>query len=480
MSTTSIRRKVLLGVLWNSIEKIGMQGGQFIIGIVLARILTPRDFGAISMLTIFIVISNLLFESGLNKALIQKDNKSVADFSTVFIFNVLCGVLLYVILFFGSTLVADFYNFPELRSVSRILCLTIIFNSVTNIHIVYYTNRVDFKFIAKVNLISTLISGLVAIGFAFGGFGVWSLVALHVTRSFVNLVFFGIFSKLKLNIKFSKKSFSELYQFGYRLVLAGIYSKVLEHTYDVVIGKVYSAINLGYYSRAKSFTEFTSGTLSNIIQQVSFPVLASIKGEKERMINFYKNTIQMTAFINFPALTLLSILADPIVRILLTEKWLFTIPLLQWIAFTRFFYPICAINLNILNVIGRSDLFLKVDLIKFPITVIPMVISFFISVKAMVIAQVIVGVLSFFVNAYLPGKFYSYGALKQLKDLGAIIISTFCMGIVVFTLTALVDNSIYKLIIGFFSAICSYLIFIYIFNARVVTNLYNFLMSKTN
>ena len=418
----------------------------------------PADFGLIGMLSIFIVLSQTLVDSGMGTGLIQKKNRTDFDFSTVFVFNLVISIFLYSILFVTAPAIANFYDSPQLVLLTRVLGINIIINSLAVVQYSKLTISIDFKTIAKVNVISVVLGGLMAIYFANFGFGVWALVIQQITRSLIYVLMLWFLSKWKLSLFFSKQSFKNLFDFGSKLLIARIYAQILNNVYNIIIGKVYSASELGYYTNAKNYSDITAGTITGILQQVTFPILASLQDDKKRMISVYSRIIRMTAFFIFPIMTLLALLADPFIRLVLTEKWLPTVVLLQWLSFARMVSPISSVNMNILNAVGRSDLFLKVDLSKFPLLVLTLIITIPLGVKAMVIGHVVMAILAFFINAYMPGKLFGYGALSQLKDMIPIFISTVIMDLTVFVVIIFIENLFLKLILGGISGIISYLV----------------------
>ncbi len=448
MTTPSLKSKATKGILWNAVEKFSVQAGSFVIGIVLARILIPEDFGLIGMLSIFIAISQSFIDSGMGAGLIQKKNRTEIDFSTVFVFNFLVSTLFYVVLFFSAPLIADFYNTPQLVLLTRVLTINIIINSLAIVQRTRLTINIDFKTIAKVNVVSVISGGVFGVYFAYNGFGVWALVIQNLIRTSITVIMFWVLSKWKPSLLFSKQSFKELFGFGSKLLIAGLYAQTLNNIYNITIGKAYSSSELGFYTRAKTFAETSAGTVTGILQQVTFPILASLQDDKKRLVSVYRRLIKMTAFFIFPVMTLLALLADPFIRLLLTEKWMPAVPLLQWMCFARIFYPISIINMTILSAIGRSDLFLKVDLSKLPLIVLALIITIPLGVKAMVIGHVVTSGISFFINAYLPGRLFGYGPISQLKDMIPVFISTAVMALVVFTLTSLLENPLLKLVVG--------------------------------
>ncbi|MDA3852619.1 MAG: lipopolysaccharide biosynthesis protein, partial [Bacteroidales bacterium] len=456
MTVSSLKHKATKGFLWSFLEKFSVRGGQVAIGSVLARLLTPSDFGLIAMLTIFINISHSLVDSGLRKSLVQKQECEKVDFSTVFVFNLLTGIVLYGILFIIAPLIALFYDKPELINLLRVLGITLVFEALNIVQSAKLIIALDFKTIAKINVISVFFGGGVGILAALYGLGVWALVIQISARVLSCVVLFWFLGDWKLSLKFSFVSFKQLFRFGSNILLAGIYAEFMNNLNNIFIGKYFSASFLGFYSRARNFTHLASDTVSQAMVQVTFPVLSSLNNEKDRMLSVFKQALRMSAFSIFPILTLLSLLAEPIVRVLLTDEWLPVVPLLQWMAFSRIMYPMSALNINLLNAIGRSDLFLKVDLLKFPLNIIVLLITLPISVKAMVIGQVVYFLVEYFFNAYFIGKFYSYGGIKQVKDILPTIMSTIVMAACTLYSISFVDLPSLKLFVGVSVAFISY------------------------
>ena len=435
-------------MIWSAADKFASQGGQFVIGVVLARLLMPEDFGLIGMLSIFIAISQSLIDSGMGSGLIQKKNRTDIDFSTVFVFNFIVSILIYGILFFSAPLIADFYNIPQLAFITRVLTINIVVNSLAIVQRSKLIINLDFKTIAKVNVVTVFLGGAIGLFFAYKGLGVWALVIQRISRSVISVIMFWILNKWSPSILFSKQSFSELFGFGSKLLISGLIGNIFNNTYNIAIGKAYSAAELGFYTSAKGFVELSAGTVTGILHQVTYPILATLQDDRKRMAHVFRRLIKMSTFFIFPSMTLLALLADPFIRLVLTEKWLPVVPLLQWMCFAKIFYPISAINMNILNAMGRSDLFLKIDLSKLPMALIALVITIPLGLKAMVIGHVVTSFLAFFINAYYPGKYFGYGALRQLNDILSIMIATLLMAASVFFIIYFVNILWLKLLVG--------------------------------
>ena len=480
MTNHSLKAQATRGMLWSTVDKFAVQAGQFIVGIVLARILMPEDFGLIGMLSIFLALSQVFIDSGMGSGLIQRQDRTNADYSTVFVFNFVVSVCFYLILFFTAPLIARFYDQPLLTLLTRTLGLNLIINSLAIVQRSKLTIAIDFKSIAKVNVIGVALGGTAGVVTAILGFGVWAIVIQTLVSSVATVSSLWLFSKWNPSIVFSKESFKTLFGYGSKLLLAGLYAQTLNNIYNITIGKAYPAGQLGYYTRTKQFAEITAGTVSSILQQVTFPILASVQHDKARLISIYSRLIKMTAFFIFPSMTLLALLAKPLILILLTDKWAAVIPLLQWMAFARIIYPISVINMNILNAIGRSDLFLKVDLSKFPLILLTLIITIPLGIKAIVIGHVITSSISFFINAYLPGKLFGYGGLKQLKDMASVIVSTIIMAIAVFYSIYFIDNLYIKLILGGLVGLTAYIIMSYLLKIPEWKEIQVFLMKISN
>ncbi|MCV9928330.1 lipopolysaccharide biosynthesis protein [Flavobacterium sp. LS1R49] len=458
MDKISLKAIATKGIIWSAVDKFAVQIGQFLVSIVLARILLPEDFGLIGMLAIFIALSQTFIESGLGVGLIQRQDRTNIDFSTVFVFNLLVCSFFYILLFFSAPYISTFFNQPQLIDLVRILGLSLFLNAFAIVQRTKLTIAIDFKSIAKSNVVGMITGGLGGVIAAINGYGVWSLVVQMLIGSFFSSMSLWFLSNWTPSIAFSKKSFKSLFGYSSKILIAGLYAQLLNNVYNICLGKFYPTASLGYYTRAKSFADLSAGTIVSIIQQATFPVLAAVQNDKEKLVSIYSRMIRMSAFLIIPLMTLIALLAKPIVILLLTEKWISLIPLLQWMVFARIFLPMSAINMNLLNAVGRSDLFLKVDLSKLPLTILAIIITIPLGVKAIIIGHVVTSAISFIINAYLPGKFYGYGALNQLKDMLSFFLAALGMAISVFVIFCFIDNLILQLFLGFVTGLITYLV----------------------
>ena len=429
----SVRSQLLHGVAWNFIEKVLMRGASFIIGIILARLLSPSDFGLIGMLAIFVAISNVFIEGGLAKALIQRKDCKDIDFSTAFVANVGMSLMIYVVLFLTAPLIADFYDEPILTDITRILSLNFVLGSFNIVQRAKLMANVDFKSVAQINVISTIVSGIVGIAMAYYGWGVWSLVGQTLCSTIVLLLLFPFYSKWRPSIKFSPNSFRQLFGFGSKLIATGVYSVILNNISTICIGRFYKSNQLGFYTRASQFSEIISSTMFDVLGNVTFPVLSHLQDDREKLVLVYRKSLFITAMLIFPMMILCALLSRPMVIILLTEKWLPCVVLMQWLFLARMFTPLSAINMNILNAVGRSDLFMKLDFSKAPLILIVLAITIPISVEAITIGSFCTSFICFFINAYLPGRLFGYGAIKMIRDWRYIFLSLGAMVLAVLT-----------------------------------------------
>ena len=445
--SNSLKQVATKGVLWSSIERFSVQGIQFVIMIIMARLLTPEDYGLVGMLTIFLAVSQSLIDSGFSQALIRKQNRTEVDNSTVFYFNIAVGLALYLLFYISAPWVADFYGLPELSLVMRVVCLGIIFNSLAVVQRALLTVRIDFKTQAKASLIAAVISGMTGIILAYTGFGVWALVCQQLVNLGINTLLLWIFSKWKTMRTYSWKSFRELFSFGSKLLASGLLDTTYNNIYPIVIGKVFSAGDLGHYTRAQQFSVFPSSNITGILQRVTYPVLCSIQNDIDRLRGVYRKFLKLSAYVVFPLMTGLAAVSFPFIRIVLGEKWIFCAALLQIICFSMMWYPIHAINLNLLQVQGRSDLFLRLEIIKKAIGVSSICLTIPLGLKAMCFGGVVSSLLCLVINTFYTGKLIQVGFIMQMRDLFPTLVVSLLMFVLVLSLQWMTEN-LYAQLLG--------------------------------
>lgn len=448
MSTESLKQKTTKGLFWSSVERFSNQGMSFLFSVILARMLAPSDFGIIAMITIFFAVAQSFVDSGFSNALVRKTDRREEDFSTCFYFNIGVGIIAYIVLFLIAPLVASFYNQPILSPIIRITGLGVVLNSLCVVQQALFTIKIDFKSQAKVTLSATIISGIVGVVLAYQGYGVWALVWQGVVMSLVRMGLLWLMSKWRPKAGFSKDSFHYLFGYGSKLLASGLLDTIYNNIYPIVIGKFYSPAQLGNYSRALSFAQLPSSNITSILQRVTFPVLSSIQDDLPRLQINYRRLLKLSAFIVFPLMMGLAAVAFPLIRVVLTPKWEGCSLYLQIICFALMWYPIHAINLNLLQVKGRSDLFLRLEIIKKIVGVCIMCITIPLGITAMCIGMVASSLISLFINTYYTGKLINIGYLKQMKDVFPILIVSLIMGIVVYITILFFTSDFTKLIIG--------------------------------
>jgi O-antigen/teichoic acid export membrane protein len=476
----SLKSKTAKGVLWSSIERFSVQGITFVVMIIMARLLTPSDYGLVGMLTVFIAISQSLIDSGFSQALIRKQDRTEVDNSTVFYFNIVVGFALYLILFICAPLISDFYNEPALTQVMRVVGIGLILNSLCIVQRALLTIKLNFRVQAKASLSAALVSGVVGIAMAYNGFGVWAIVFQQLASYIVNSVLLWYFSKWSPKLVYSWKSFKELFSFGSKLLASGLLDSLYSNMYQLVIGKVFSASSLGYYTRAKQFGSFPSSNLTGIMQRVTYPVLCTIQDDDARLASVYRRFLRVSAFIVFPLMMGLSAVAKPMVLVLLKEQWLFAATLLQIICFSMMWYPIHAINLNLLQVKGRSDLFLKLEIWKKCIGVLILCITIPMGLIAMCVGSFFSSMIALFINTYYTGKLINVGYLRQMRDLLPTFTLSIVSGAVVYlTINMLNVSPLFQLIIGVIEGAIIYIAAAKILRFSEFNELVNIIRSKS-
>lgn len=456
----SLRDKTISGVFWSFLQKIGDRGIQFFVTIILARLLTPEDFGLIGMLAIFIAISQSLVEAGFNKALIQKKDADEEDFSSVFYINLISSIILYLILYAGAPLIADFYSQPKLINLTRVLSLVFIFNAFGYVQETKLVKNIQFKKLMIIHLPSTLISGLVAIIMAYKGCGVWSIVAQRLVMRLIFVLQMWLYSPWKPLRVFNLQKAKLLFSFGSNLMIVGVIQTIYLNAYKVVIGKIYPANMLGYYENANSLASTPVSTIASVISGVTFPVFSTIQNDNKRLKSGYKKTIQQVLFILSPVLFLSIALAEPLFRLVLTEKWLPAVPFFQILCVGFIFSPLSRYNAELINIKGRSKLFLKLDLIKKIIETAGIIISvLFFDIWALIWFQSLFTIVKFLINGFYSGKFINYSTTEQLKDIMGILIIGGLNGILIYIMSNLIFtdfSDFIKLIVGYGSGFLIY------------------------
>lgn len=429
-STNNLRHKTITGIIWTFLEQIFRVGIQTITTLILAWFLLPEDFGLVAMITVFFAIAHSIMDSGFSQALIRKKEVSQIDYSTAFYTNLVLGFLTYVLLFASADFIASFYNEPGLVVLVRVVGLVVIINSFQLVQVAALTRKLNFKIQFRVTLISSLISSIVAIYMAAMGFGVWSLVAQMLISSFAATVLYWIINKWRPSKDFSTESLNEMFGFGSKLLVSGIIDTAFQNIYVIIIGKLFSAALVGYYFFALRIQQLIITQLTDAVQRVTYPVLSTIQDDNTALKEFYRRIIQVVTYIVFPCLIALAVLAKPLFSLMLKDNWLPAVPFLQLLCIAGLLYPLHAINLNILKVKGRSDLFLYLEIVKKLMIVTIILISVRFGIFGILIGQIVSSVLAYIPNSYFSIKLINYSVSEQFHDFIPTLLLAVTMGLI--------------------------------------------------
>jgi teichuronic acid exporter len=445
---SDIKNKTISGVFWSAVENFANLGLQFVIGIIIARMVSPEEYGLVGMITIFIAISQTFIDSGFVSALVRKPDVTKTDYSTAFFYNLSVGIFFYLALFFFANSIAGFFDEPELVAILRVLGLGLIIGSLTIVQNAVLLRRVDFKLNAKIKVSSAVMSGSIAIYLAYRGFGVWSLVVRQLLESFFSSLFLWIWNRFIPSLVFSIKSFRELFGYGSKLLISGLIGTIFNNIYLVVIGKFFSAADLGYYTRASSLKDLPSQNITNIITRVTFPVLAQMQDNPVALKAGYKRMIKTTMFLSFSLLIGMAAVASPLILTLIGEPWRPSIIYLQLLCFVGMLFPLHALNLNLLNVLGRSDLFLKLEIIKKILVIPAIIIGIIWGIKVMILGMWVNSLVGYYLNSYYSGRFINYPMREQVNDILPSLLIAILMGALVYVSGLLIPfGNLIKLIL---------------------------------
>ena len=417
MHQESLKNKTIKGVGWSAADALLGQGVTFIVGLVLARLLSPDEYGLIGICLIFTTVLNGIVDSGFSNALIRKKDVTDEDYNTMFTTNMAISIVLYVLLFISAPFVSDFFHRVELTALVRVTGLILFFNALSITQVTILTKNIDFKTKTKASLVSAIISGVIGIAMAFMGYGVWSLVAQQLSKQLLYTLCLWALSKWWPKFTFYKDSFKYMWGFGWKLLASGILNNVWNQLYQVVIGRCYTSSTLGHYTRANEYASIFSSNLTSIVQRVSYPVLAEIQDDKERMVLGYRKVIKVTMFVTAVCMISLGAVSEPLIYTLIGTKWHEAATYLPLICISMSLYPLHAINLNILQVLGRSDIFLYLEILKKIVGIVPIVIGIFCGIYYMLLASILTGVISLYLNTWYTGKTLNYSFWKQLRDI---------------------------------------------------------------
>lgn len=427
MAEQSLKDKTVKGVGWSAIDNVVQHAVSFIVSIVLARLLTPDDYGLLGIIAIFTAVCTALINGGFTSALIRKKNVTDDDYNTTFIVNLGMSLFLYTIVFFSAPFIARFFAREELIPLTRVSSIGIIIGALSLVQQTRLTKRIDFKTQTKITLIASIASGVLGIVIALLGAGVWALVVQNLSALSLRTVLLWFYNHWIPVLKFSVCSFKELFGFGWKVMAVGVIDTIWQELYQLVVGKFYSPATLGQYTRAKQFSQLFSKNLTNVVQRVTFPVLSDIQDEISRMVSAYRRIIKTTMFVTSVSMLSLGAISGPLLYCLIGLKWIEASTYLPLMCLAGSLYPLHAINLNMLQVQGRSDIFLGLEVVKKIIGLVPLFVGAFIGIMPMLYVNLATSIIAFFLNSYFSGKLIGYSSWKQLKD----IAPSYCVALLV-------------------------------------------------
>lgn len=416
MAEQSLKDKTVKGTFWSAADAFLGQGVTFIIGIVLARLLSPAEYGLIGIVLIFTTILSGIVDSGFSTALIRKNDVSDTDYNTMFITNMFISLLVYGLLWLCAPEIAHFFVRPELTNLTRVTGSILIFQALSITQVTILTKNIDFKTKTKASVVAAVFSGIVGIGMAYSGFGVWALVGQQISNKLVYSICLWALNRWWPSGTFSRESFNYMWGFGWKMMVSGMLDQTWSQLYQVVVGKWYSPVILGQYTRSREYANIFSSNFQTIVGRVTYPVLAEVQENEERMIAAYRRIIKTSMFITAVSMITLGAVAEPFIYCLIGPQWHQAATFLPLICVSMSLYPLHAINLNMLKVLGRSDIFLYLEIIKKIISIGPLCLGIFVGIYWMLAGSIVSGIIAFFLNSYYTGKKLGYSSWMQLKD----------------------------------------------------------------
>ncbi|WP_303146266.1 lipopolysaccharide biosynthesis protein [uncultured Ruminococcus sp.] len=433
MSSTN----VITNFFWRFLERCGAQGVTFIVSIVLARLLDPTVYGTVALVTIFTTIMQVFVDSGMGNALIQKKDADDLDFSSVFYFNMAMCSVLYLIMFFAAPFIASFYRMPELTAIVRVLSFVVVISGVKNVQQAYVSRHLMFKRFFFSTLGGTIGAAVIGIAMAYLGFGVWALVAQMLFNAAVDTTILWITVKWRPKKMFSFQRLKSLFSYGWKLLASSLIDTVYNDLRQLIIGKKYSSGDLAYYNQGKKFPQLIVTNINTSIDSVLLPTMSKAQDDMAAVRSMTRRAIKTSTFLMMPAMIGLAVCAEPLVQLILTEKWLPCVLFLRIFCITYAFYPIHTANLNAIKAMGRSDLFLKLEIIKKTVGIIAILITMWISVQAMAYSFLVTTILNQIINSWPNKKLLNYSYLEQVKDMMPQILLSLGMGAAIYAVSFL-------------------------------------------
>lgn len=472
MQINTIKFQVFSGLLWKFAERIGAQAITFVLSIILARLLSPSDYGAIAVLLVFITIADVFVNAGFGSALIQKKDADDLDFSSVFYFSFIFSVFVYLVVFLAAPFIANFYKMPILQPTLQVLALRIPVAAVNSVQQAYVSRNMQFKKFFYSTLSGTAASAVVGIFMAYNGYGIWSLVGQYLSNAVINTIVLFSIINWRPQLIFSLWRLKSLFRFGWKLLLSGLLDTGYQSLNALLIGKFYSATDLAYFNNGYKFPMVIVTNINSSISSVLFPALASEQDEPERVKAHTRKAIQISSYIMWPMMLGMAACADSIVSLVLTDKWLPAVPYLQIACITYGLWPIHTANLQAINAMGRSDIFLKLELVKKVIGITALLISIQYGVLAIALSGIITGIISTFINAYPNGYLLKYSYWEQVKDIIPSFFIAFFVAIIINYIGNFIEDAYLKLLIQILIGIFFYCLISKIFKLNSFTDIF--------
>lgn len=457
------KNTVVASLVWKFLERGGVQGVQFVLSIVLARLVSPDDYGVIALVLVFIQIATVFVQSGFNTALIQKKDADEEDFSSIFYLSLFVALLCYWGLFLAAPAIADFYNQEILCPVIRVVSFTLFFGAVNSVQSAYVAKTMQFKRFFYSSMGAVLGSGVVGAVLAYQGFGVWALVAQQLVKDVLVCLILWFTVRWRPRVLFSMARVRGLFGFGWKLLCSALLDTVFRNSYNLIVGRIYDSQLLGFFNRGHQFPQVIATNLDGSIQSVMLPTLSAHNDDVREVKRITRRSISTSAYLLMPCMFGLAAVAEPLVKVLLTDKWLPCVPFLQLACISYSLYPINTANLTGINALGRSDIFLKLEIIKKVVTVVNLVVTIPLGIYAMAIGQVITGFISTFINAYPNKRLMGYSYIEQWKDIFPGFAVSILMGCIVFTFQLLPLPAIICLVVQILVGIIIYVGFSMLF-----------------
>ncbi len=457
MAEQSLKDKTVKGTFWSAADAFLGQGVTFVVGIVLARLLTPEEFGLVGIVLVFVVVLSGIVDAGFSQALIRKKNTTEDDYNTLFIVNFAASIILFVLLYIVSPFIADFFSRTELTALTRVTGLVLLFQALSIAQTTILAIKIDFKTKTKASVISSVLSGIIGVAMAFWGYGVWALVGQRLSATLIYTLCMWILVSWCPRPKFNLESFHYMWGFGWKLLLSGILNNVWNQLYQVVVGKFYCPSSLGQYTRSEQFANVFSGNLTNIVLRVSYPALSQLQDDKKRMTEAYRRIIKITMFVTVNLMFCLGAISDPLIYCFIGPQWYEAASFLPLICVSLSFYPLQAINLNMIQIQGRTDIFLIIEFIKKIVAIGPLLLGVFLNIYWMLIGSIFSSFICFFINSNYSGRSLGYTSLMQLRDVAPAFIEATAIAFTIFFLNYLPYSNWFILFLQVFVALTLFL-----------------------